>query len=229
MFVYSENAMDPRTANTNAGHSVSYKQLNIEKLEPEYHFRKNYYLKRTKDIESKDHLLEHLLGRKVNCSTFQRQVLIDLGAKTFESSVGWFIENYPCNFEEIHAFEVERNVFRIPENEKGRVRLYESFVGVESSNTKTDIADFIVNKLGIKTDDFLVIKMDIEGTEYKVLDYLKKRGTWPLIDELFVEIHYKHPYMRPWGWDMFEEYTLEDATNFFVELRNHSIYAHPWP
>ncbi|CAH1792749.1 unnamed protein product [Owenia fusiformis] len=212
-----------------AGHTVSYKQLNIEKLEPEFHFRKNFYLGKTKDVENKDHLLKYLLGRYVNCSTYSRQILIDLGAKTFESSVGWFIENYPCNFTEIHAFEVRKNIFTIPEKEKARVKLYESFIGTVSSSSETDIADLIVNMLNVKSSDFLVIKMDIEGAEYKVIDHMRSKGLWPLIDEIFVEIHYKHPYMGRFGWDKFKEYTIEDATNLFVELRSNGVCAHPWP
>ncbi|CAH1773059.1 unnamed protein product [Owenia fusiformis] len=216
-------------AEDGAGHSVSYKQLNIEKLEPEFHFRKNYYLGKTKDVENKDHLLKYLLGRYVNCSTYSRQILLDLGAKTFESSVGWFIKNYPCNFTEIHAFEVKKKIFIIPEKEKARVKLYESFIGTVSSSKETDIADFIVNVLDVKPSDFLVIKMDIEGAEYKVIDHMRSKGLWPLIDELFVEIHYKHPYMKGYGWNKFKEYTIEDATNLFIGLRNNGVFAHPWP
>jgi hypothetical protein len=38
-----------------------------------------------------------------------------------------------------------------------------------------------------------VVKMDIEGGEYKVLTSMLADGSINRIDELFVECHYSHP------------------------------------
>ena len=38
-------------------------------------------------------------------------------------------------------------------------------------------------------DDFLILKMDIEGAEYEVLEHLSKSGALEMIDVLFMEIH----------------------------------------
>lgn len=38
--------------------------------------------------------------------------------------------------------------------------------------------------------DLVVVKMDIEGLEYRVLDQLEQRGLAHLVDELFVELHF---------------------------------------
>jgi hypothetical protein len=42
--------------------------------------------------------------------------------------------------------------------------------------------------------------MDVEGSEWELIDFLRERGVWPLIDEFFVEIHFAHPLMRGYGW-----------------------------
>lgn len=49
----------------------------------------------------------------------------------------------------------------------------------------------------------MVVKMDIEGAEWDVMPGLEKTGAHELIDEMFVEIHFKHPLMSQYGWDAF--------------------------
>lgn len=44
----------------------------------------------------------------------KRRVLLDLGGKTFRSSVLWFLRHYPLDFTEIHVFEVTEGLFKIP-------------------------------------------------------------------------------------------------------------------
>lgn len=44
----------------------------------------------------------------------QRRVLLDLGGRTFDSSVLWFLRWYPLEFTEVHVFEVEEFIFQIP-------------------------------------------------------------------------------------------------------------------
>lgn len=41
-----------------------------------------------------------------------------------------------------------------------------------------------------KTSDYIVLKLDIEGAEYKVLDKLLQDGTIKYINELFIEWHW---------------------------------------
>lgn len=49
------------------------------------------------------------------------------------------------------------------------------------------LADFIKSEAG--PQDFVVVKMDIEGAEFAVLDDLVKSGAIRLIDHLYVEYH----------------------------------------
>ena len=44
-----------------------------------------------------------------------RRVYLDLGANKFATSVTWFNRMYPLDFTEIHAFEVERDLFVVPQ------------------------------------------------------------------------------------------------------------------
>jgi hypothetical protein len=53
-----------------------------------------------------------------------------------------------------------------------------------------------LESLNLTEDDFVVVKMDIEGMEYPVLKALLAQPRLSaLVDELMVEMHYKHPEM----------------------------------
>jgi hypothetical protein len=72
--------------------------------------------------------------------------------------------------------------------------------------------------------------MDIEGTEYEAMPaIMKEDGMTDLIDELFVEIHYKHPEMANFGWDGFSPHTINDAHTLLQKFRNTGVAVHPWP
>lgn len=45
-------------------------------------------------------------------------------------------------------------------------------------------------------EDFVVVKIDIEFSEFPVLDRLEQSGAWPLVDELWVEFHPPHKWLR---------------------------------
>lgn len=77
--------------------------------------------------------------------------------------------------------------------------------------------------------DFVVVKMDVEGFEYKILDELADSGSWRLIDEIMVEFHFqtKTPGISGWGrpggpaWRSYPEraMTFEDARNYVQTWR----------
>lgn len=87
----------------------------IEKLDEENDFRRGYALKFTNDVEDKTHLLPWLLASKApELGLRKRRVYLDLGANRFASSVKWFLRMYPCDFTEVHAFEVNPRQWRPP-------------------------------------------------------------------------------------------------------------------
>lgn len=55
-----------------------------------------------------------------------------------------------------------------------------------------DIADFLRNEVGAKHTDFIIIKIDIEGSEYEVLRRLFGSGIIRWINHVFVEWHWSH-------------------------------------
>ena len=210
-----------------------YENLIIDPLNKTLHFRnKDFFLGKV-DAEDKSHLLLFLLGKHVDFKKFQRRVLLDLGAKTFQSSVQWFLTYYPGRFTEIHAFEMMKGVFKIPRHPallKGaKCTLYEKKIDVVTTEQTIDIVDFMVNQLKLQPKDMVVLKMDIEGDEWKILKHMEKHNVFPLVDEMMVEVHYQHPRMKIFGWDK-HNHTLDDADRLFKHLRQDlGVFVHPWP
>jgi len=162
----------------------------------------------------------------------RRKIFLDVGASTYESSVVWFREKYPVTFDEIHVWEAEAGKFRIPPSED---RTFASkiidhspvMVDVpERGPDKFDLTKFVLNT--IRPDDFAVLKMDIEGAEWRVLPHLIQSGALTLIDEMFVEIHFAHPSMTVYGWDSFREWNLELALQLLDRCRLETV-CHYWP
>ena len=79
----------------------------------------------------------------------RKKVFIDFGLNTFESSVAWFWNNYPQyqEFDEIHGFEVNPNIFKIPSGWTKKIEkkfhYYNTFVDVKGKlNINLCIFDF---------------------------------------------------------------------------------------
>lgn len=70
-----------------------------------------------KDVEDKHHLLPWLLGNRVDLNLSKRRVYFDLRANSFKLNIQWFMQMYPCDFIEVHAFESNPNVFEFPKEE----------------------------------------------------------------------------------------------------------------
>ena len=49
-----------------------------------------------------------------------------------------------------------------------------------------------------------------------------------IVDEIFVELHYKHPSLSQYHWMQFN-HTRADATRLFNRLRAAGFFVHPWP
>jgi len=66
----------------------------------------------------------------------------------------------------------------------------ESMEGCESKMVhQIDLARFIEEKEWVKPKDFVVCKMDVEGSEFFLLDHLIKTGAINTISDLYVEWH----------------------------------------
>jgi FkbM family methyltransferase len=230
----------------------------IESLDPKNNFRRGFSLRFAHDVEDKTHVLPYLLGSKVDLNRRSRRVYLDLGANSFGTSIMWFMRMYPCDFSEVHAFEVDRNLLRIPEtgfNESAnwkpenpwairvnevpgipawmlnRMTSYNYFVAdIDDTATESiNITRFMKEDLMLRASDTVVVKMDIEGAEWPILKrWMDDPEMAEIIDELFVEIHYKHPSMLQYHWGKFD-HTREQATQLIAGLRSKGFFIHAWP
>lgn len=67
-------------------------------------------------------------------------------------------------------------------------------------------------------DDFVVLKIDIEGAEFAVLDKMIKDGTDKIPNTMMVEFH---PNKVP-------EYTTTDKNDLILELKNRGVNIKEW-
>ncbi len=48
-------------------------------------------------------------------AAYRRRILLDIGAREFESSIAWFLHAYPGPaFDDIYAFEMQPHTFEVP-------------------------------------------------------------------------------------------------------------------
>mmetsp|Transcript_28514 Transcript_28514/g.80447 ORF Transcript_28514/g.80447 Transcript_28514/m.80447 type:complete len:336 (+) Transcript_28514:255-1262(+) len=77
-------------------------------------------------------------------------------------------------------------------------------------------------KDNITPEDFVVLKLDIEGAEHEVLEKMVSSGTIHLVDELFVECHY-----NKWS-KMRMDKKRSDCMTLVQRLRDMKVIAHEW-
>ncbi|CAL1378605.1 unnamed protein product [Linum trigynum] len=101
------------------------------------------------------------------------------------------------------------------------------FDGVVDEIEGFDFAQWL--KRTVTEKDFVVMKMDVEGTEFDLIPRLFKTGTICLIDELFLECHYNRwqrccPGVRSPKY----EKTYEQCLDLFTSLRESGVLVHQW-
>lgn len=83
------------------------------------------------------------------------------------------------------------------------MKLYNVFVldGDDFSINVFNIMWFMMEILDFKVVDMVVVKMDIEGSEWFILKWwmVNFEILW-IVDELFVEIYYSYESMDVFGW-----------------------------
>ncbi|KAL1526320.1 hypothetical protein AB1Y20_015035 [Prymnesium parvum] len=246
------SAPDKCLSDTNFAH--------LEDLWPKMHFRgpisgpKSYFHR----------VPPHYLGRHANFTRCRRRVYIDVGAGQFNSqgsSEGFLsmMKLYPSlvEFDEFYVFEAVPGKYVLPPpRERKRVLknagmrasraatfnrrhfFMQAFVGARSDTSTVPptigFSDFLLTMLQLQPADAVVVKMDVEGYEYEVVDTLLRDGTAELIDEIMLEVHYSHPDMlRAFRWcktpQFWCKYSLDNATSLYTSLRGSGVYAHTWP
>lgn len=90
-----------------------------------------------------------------------------------------------------------------------------------------DFAEWL--KSTVTEKDFVVMKMDVEGTEFDLIPRLFETGAICLIDELFLECHYNR-WQRccPGERSPKYEYTYGQCLELFTSLRDNGVLVHQW-
>ncbi|CAM6067477.1 unnamed protein product [Sphagnum tenellum] len=192
----------------------------IESLDPKNNFRRGFSLRFARDVEDKTHVLPYLLG--MHAFEVDRN-LLRIPETGFNESANWKPENpWAVRVNEVPG---------IPAWMLNRMTSYNYFVAdIDDTATESiNITRFIKEDLMLRASDTVVVKMDIEGAEWPILKrWMDDPEMAEIIDELFVEIHYKHPSMLQYHWGKFD-HTREQATQLIAGLRSKGFFIHAWP
>jgi len=160
-----------------------------------------------------------------------RRIYVDMGARTYGSSVKWFRSHYPDGEKfEVHAFDIEDR-FRA-EHEKQGVKFHN--LGISVRDTVLSTGNGEMKGLAERTNDsdsplirtvntsrwilqnlpildpeaLIVVKLDVEGMEHEVIPELISSGAICHVDEFFLECHYSRR-----GWRKSDLRTKRPCTN----------------
>eukprot|EP00250_Pteridium_aquilinum_P001906 c12113_g1_i1 orf=386-2140(+) len=89
-----------------------------------------------------------------------------------------------------------------------------------------DFAEWLAK--AVTKDDFVVMKMDIEGTEFDLLPRMLETGAMCLVDELFLECHYNRwQRTSPKRTSKYKS-TYDECLSLFQALRRNGVLVHQW-
>ena len=169
-----------------------------------------------------------------------RKIFLDLGANN-GCSVKLFTEIFKdYNDYEIHSFECSDtyydemllNVTKLNLNNftphKKAVWINngkKQFTGWEISNTKIDNDNYGVDCIDISSfilenfskEDYIILKMDIEGAEYKVIEKMEKDSSLGYITEFYGELHGPK-----------KGYSVQDNKDLLNRLNNVGLKLYNW-
>ena len=171
-----------------------------------------------------------------------KKVLLDCGANTGQSHE-WFMKNRDDSDEyEVHCFEPVPSFKHYFDNknltfhsdvvwvEDGTIDFYDKGglsstlyankidhrgKGTQLTVNSIDFSKFIKDNFEIS--DYLIVKMDIEGAEYKVIEKMLENKTFEYVDEFYIEFHggkIKDLYSY---YDEIKERTGLDAKNYLLQ------------
>ena len=93
---------------------------------------------------------------------------------------------------------------------------------------EVEAIDFAIFLLNLKNKyNKIIVKMDIEGAEFQVIDHLINNNILNIIDELYIEQHIRFNYERD-QWKNKEKEINNLKNIFFDKIRNHVKYVEEW-
>jgi FkbM family methyltransferase len=112
----------------------------------------------------------------------------------------------------------------------GRIQPFQDSANLASDGDKIqgfDFANWLKNTVTEK--DFVVMKMDVEGTEFDLIPRLFETGAICLIDEIFLECHYNRwQKCCPGERSAKYEKTYGQCLELFTSLRQSGVLVHQW-
>jgi FkbM family methyltransferase len=176
-----------------------------------------------------------------------KKIFIDLGAH-YGSSVDLFLESFPNSQDyEIHSFECNPACCKKYKSKYPSLFLYEKAVSTSDESIdfytgkhlsgslrndkltgniykakpilveSVDISSFI--KKQFSPNDYIVLKIDIEGTEYDILPKMLKDGLFDgYINKLYGE----------WHWDRLKNISKEFHENLIQQLKQKNFTMKEW-
>ena len=90
-----------------------------------------------------------------------------------------------------------------------------------------DLADWLIRTFSKR--DFVVMKMDIEGSEFDLMNRLVESGAFCLIDELFLECHYDR-WIKCCSGEKTNRHkrSYAQCMNLYAKLRKDGCFVHQW-
>ncbi|CAL5351577.1 unnamed protein product [Camellia sinensis] len=132
-------------------------------------------------------------------------------------------------------FEVNQDPGREKEEKEkgrgmGRIKPVQSSASVASDVDKIqgfDFTNWLKNTVSEK--DYVVMKMDVEGTEFELIPRLFESGAICLIDEIFLECHYNR-WQKCCPGERSSKYqkTYGQCLELFTSLRKSGVLVHQW-
>ncbi|GAB4860227.1 hypothetical protein Ancab_011706 [Ancistrocladus abbreviatus] len=208
------------------------------------------------------------LPSMVDISFKQRYAYVDVGARSYGSSIGsWFRKQYPKQNKsfEVYAIEADKafheeyrlkkkitllpyaawvrnetlffEINREPTEKieekggrMGRIQQVQSSIYFTSNVDRIqgfDFANWLKDTFSER--DFVVIKMDVEGTEFHLIPRLIETGAICLIDEMFLECHYnRYQKCCPGVRSTKYQETYAHCLHLFDSLRERGLLVHQW-
>lgn len=131
------------------------------------------------------------------------------------------------------SFEINRDPGQKGEDKgrgMGRIQPVQSSNSLVSDVDKIrgfDFANWLKNTVSER--DFVVMKMDVEGTEFDLIPRLFETGAFCLVDEIFLECHYNR-WQRCCPGERSSKYqkTYDQCLELFTSLRKSGVLVHQW-
>lgn len=120
------------------------------------------------------------------------------------------MRNYPIKFDTLHGFECQTDLTNVAalrepidqcingsaaekmgyttDELMQTLHIYHNYIGLDNNTATTPptrgLSQFLQD-IGIQEDDFVVLKMDVEGAEFDLLERIMADGTHKLVDEVW--------------------------------------------